>query len=577
MSSSSLSSAPGFVFKRANREAMQRLATSLRPLRQLGMMGSKPSRSASISSRFKSSAAVLEEPELGEFLDYMEKLKNYERVGVPLGAGTDTDDGFDLGRMRRLLQRLGNPHKQFKAVHIAGTKGKGSTAAFISNILREEGYSVGCYTSPHLLSIRERISVGRGGDPVSAGLLKKVFCEAKEIIDQSIEQEKGALSHFEVFTALAYLLFSEERVDIAVIEAGLGGARDATNVICSTELATSVITSIGEEHLAALGGSLESIAMAKSGIIKHGCPVVIGGPFESHIECIIRHKASLMKSMVISACDPGIQKTLKWLRMEEDGKPSQTCDIVIQLEDLQMFITVPNVNLHLLGAHQLQNAVTATCTALCLRDQGWVISEKSIRAGLEKTRLLGRSQFLTQMEVSSIGLSGTTILIDGAHTEASAKGLAEVIRTVQPDGVLGFLVAMASDKDHLAFARQLLSGRRPELILLTEVSIAGGRSRIALASTLKEAWTKALLESGADLVDVGIMDDEKAIEDHDSCSLITSDPNEVMLASCENASIVDSVKLADQLLKSRSRDQPALIVVTGSLHVVSSLLAALHH
>lgn len=113
--------------------------------------------------------------------------------------------------------------------------------------------------------------------------------------------------------------------------------------------------------------------------------------------------------------------------------------------------------------------------------------------------------------------------------------------------------------------------------MLTEVSIAGGRSRIALASTLKEAWTKALLESGADLVDVGIMDDEKAIEDHGSCSLITSDPNKIMLASCENASIVDSVKLADQLLKSRSRDQPALIVVTGSLHVVSSLLAALHH
>ncbi|RRT40138.1 hypothetical protein B296_00058702, partial [Ensete ventricosum] len=163
----------------------------------------------------------------------------------------------------------------------------------------------------------------------------------------------------------------------------------------------------------------------------------------------------------------------------------------------------------------------------------------------------------------------------------------EVIRMVQPDGVLAFLVAMASDKAHLAFAKQLLSGtvgsllkflcRRPELILLTEVSIAGGRSRIALASTLKDAWTRALLESGADFVDIGITDDEKAIDDHDSCSLITSDPNKVMLASCENASIVDSVKLADQLLKSRSRDQPALLVVTGSLHVVSSLLAALHH
>ncbi|RWW89997.1 hypothetical protein BHE74_00000904 [Ensete ventricosum] len=249
MSSSSLSPSPGFVFKRANREAMQRLVTSLRPLRHMGMMGSKPSRSTLISSRFKSCAAVLEETELGEFLDYMEKLKNYERVGVPQGAGTDTDDGFDLGRMRRLLQRLGNPHKQFKVCDALVSK------PILADLLPRKKTPF-----PHLLSIRERISVERSGDPVSAGLLKKVFCE--------------------VFTALAYLLFSEERVDIAVIEslptvqAGLGGARDATNVICSTELATSVITSIGEEHLAALGGSLESIAMAKSGIIKHGCPVV---------------------------------------------------------------------------------------------------------------------------------------------------------------------------------------------------------------------------------------------------------------------------------------------------------------
>ncbi|RZR90586.1 hypothetical protein BHM03_00018501 [Ensete ventricosum] len=215
----------------------------------MGMMGSKPSRSTLISSRFKSCAAVLEETELGEFLDYMEKLKNYERVGVPQGAGTDTDDGFDLGRMRRLLQRLGNPHKQFKVCDALVSK------PILADLLPRKKIPF-----PHLLSIRERISVERSGDPVSAGLLKKVFCE--------------------VFTALAYLLFSEERVDIAVIEslptvqAGLGGARDATNVICSTELATSVITSIGEEHLAALGGSLESIAMAKSGIIKHGCPVV---------------------------------------------------------------------------------------------------------------------------------------------------------------------------------------------------------------------------------------------------------------------------------------------------------------
>lgn len=208
-----------------------------------------------------------------ELMEYMDSLKNYEKVGVPKGAGTDSDDGFDLGRMRRLMERLGNPHSQFKAVHIAGTKGKGSTAAFLSNILRAEGYSVGCYSSPHIQTIRERISLGRFGEPVSAKALNCLFLQIKKILDQAMEHENGHISHFEIFTAMAFTLFARENVDIAVIEAGLGGARDATNIISSSGLAASVITTIGKEHLAALGGSLESIAMAKSGIIKHGCPV----------------------------------------------------------------------------------------------------------------------------------------------------------------------------------------------------------------------------------------------------------------------------------------------------------------
>jgi folylpolyglutamate synthase/dihydrofolate synthase len=141
--------------------------------------------------------------------------------------------------------------------------------------MREQGYNVGCYTSPHLLTIRERISVGQSGGPVSAELLRDLFGHAKEAIGQSIESEDGALTHFEVFTALSYLLFSQENVDIAIVEAGLGGARDATNVIQSTELAASVITTVGKEHLAALGGSLQSIAVAKSGIIKQERPVML--------------------------------------------------------------------------------------------------------------------------------------------------------------------------------------------------------------------------------------------------------------------------------------------------------------
>ncbi|KAK9292095.1 hypothetical protein L1049_020051 [Liquidambar formosana] len=276
----------------------------------------------------RSLSMFTEDPEMKDFLEYMENLKNYEKSGVPKGAGTDSDDGFDLGRMRRLMERLGNPQTKFKAVHIAGTKGKGSTAAFLSNILRAEGYSVGSYTSPHIQTIRERISLGTLGEPVSAKALNGLFHRIKKIVDQALEFENGCLSHFEVLTAMAFALFAQESVDIAVIEAGLGGARDATNIIGSSELALSVITTIGEEHLAALGGSLESIAVAKSGIIKHGRPLVLGGPFLPHIECILRDIASSMCSPIVSASDSANRSTIKGLS-RFNGKPCQSCDIVL--------------------------------------------------------------------------------------------------------------------------------------------------------------------------------------------------------------------------------------------------------
>ncbi|CAK9176968.1 unnamed protein product [Ilex paraguariensis] len=359
-------------------------------------------------------SGLSEDPELKEFTDYMDNLKNYEKSGVPKAAGTDSEDGFDLGRMRRLMELLGNPQSKFKAVHIAGTKGKGSTAAFLSNILRAEGYSVGCYTSPHIRTIRERISLGNLGEPVSAKALSCLFQRIKMILDQAVELEDGRLSHFEVFTATAFSLFAQENVDIAIIEAGLGGARDATNVISSSGLAAAVITTIGEEHLAALGGSLESIAMAKAGIIKHGRPLVLGGPFLPHIEHILRDKASAMCSPVVSASDPGNRSTIKDIS-ECRGKHCQSCDMVLKIErDFQLFIELFDVKLCMLGTHQLQNAATATCAALCLRDQGWRIADGSVRAGLENTILQGRTQILGSKEAEALGLPGATLLLDGA-------------------------------------------------------------------------------------------------------------------------------------------------------------------
>ncbi|CAM0948711.1 unnamed protein product [Alopecurus aequalis] len=509
-----------------------------------------------------------EEAQLGEFLEYMDRLRNYERSGVPRGAGTDSGDGFDLGRMRRLLRRLGDPHTHYPSVHIAGTKGKGSTAAFLSNIMREQGYRVGCYSSPHLLTIRERISVGEHGGPVSAELLSDLFLQAKEAIDESIESENGALTHF---------------------EAGLGGARDATNVIRNSELAASVITTIGKEHLAALGGSLQSITLAKSGIIKEGRPVVIGGPFSTEIEQILRDRAFLTQSPVISACDSGVKSITRCIGWDY-AKPYQSCDIAVKIsDDMTLSMELHDVKLQLLGDHQRQNAVTASCTALCLRQLGWEVSDASIRAGLEKTQLPGRSQFLTQGEALALGLDeAATILVDGAHTEGSAKALSNVIRTVEPDGPLALIIGMADDKEHLAFAAQLLSGRRPDVVLLTEARIAGGTARSMPASSLKDIWIGVAHDQGMEYVDIGVVTDVEAADRINrrlagpaARSLGSNKRTPLMLIGCGDGPFSGNLmKAASRLLQRRAGGGSAgapvgLVCVTGSLHMVSSVLQQL--
>ncbi|KAL4593917.1 hypothetical protein ACB092_M007000 [Castanea dentata] len=496
-------------------------------------------------------SAHSEEPELKELMEYMDSLKNYEKMGVPKGAGTDSDDGFDLGRMRRLMERLGNPQSQFKAVHIAGTKGKGSTAAFLSNILRAEGHSVGCYSSPHIQTIRERISLGRFGEPVSAKTLNCLFLQIKKILDQAIEHENGRISHF---------------------EAGLGGARDATNIISSSGLAASVITTIGEEHLAALGGSLESIAMAKSGIIKHGCPLVLGGPFLPHIECILRDKALSMSSPVVSASDAGNQSTIKGIS-RINGRPYQSCDLVMQIQrDFKLFLELLDVKLCMLGSHQLQNAATATCAALCLRNLGWRISDGSIRAGLERTFLLGRSQILTSKETESLGLHGTTVLLDGAHTKESANALVKTIEMTFGEAPLALVVAMASDKDHVGFAREFLSGGELEVVLLTEAAIAGGKSRTTSASLLRDCWIQASKELGIDIVHDDTTKSREVFNNLVVCSTSKLE-NGTILAT--ESSLMASLKATNQILRERTGNQSGIIVVTGSLHIVSMVLAAL--
>ncbi|XP_075495306.1 dihydrofolate synthetase isoform X2 [Primulina tabacum] len=504
------------------------------------------------------SAASLDSSEMKEFMEYMESFKNYEKSGVPKNAGTDSGDGFDLGRMRHLLQQLGNPQSKFKAFHVAGTKGKGSTATFLSCILRAEGYSVGCYT-------RERITLGKSGEPVSAKELNSHFQKIKKDLDIAVELEKGHLSHFEVLTAFAFSLFAEAKVQFAVIEVGLGGARDATNVITSSDLAVAIITNIGEEHLAALGGSLESIAVAKSGVIKYGRPLVLGGTFLPHIERMIIDRAMSSCSPVISVSDPGNRIMIKGLS-RECQMPRQLCDVVLQIKrDPCVFVELFDVKLRLLGSHQLQNAATATCAALCLRDQGWALSDASIRTGLEGAYLLGRAQFLTSKEAEVLGLPGATVLLDGAHTKDSAQALANVIKTTFPDARLVFVVAMANDKDHLGFATELISVGCLEAVVFTEVNIAGDKSRTASASLLKDYWIEASREMGIDFLCRG------TTKHGDQCTPSTQKWGRRPILFAEG-SLEDSMSFGHRILGAKSC---GMIIFTGSLHIVSAVLGRL--
>ena len=185
-------------------------------------------------------------------------------------------------RMHLLLEALGNPHRRFRSVHVAGTKGTGSTAALLASALREAGYRTGCYSSPHVVSMEERVRVD--DQEIELEELDALLAAAAPAAERL--RPRG-LSHFELLTAVAFEHFAAHGVEVAVVEAGLGGARDATNVFSAGDLAASVITPVGRDHLEALGGDLRGVAQAKAGVIKAGRPLVLAPQPEAEAESLI--------------------------------------------------------------------------------------------------------------------------------------------------------------------------------------------------------------------------------------------------------------------------------------------------
>ncbi|MBF2067962.1 MAG: bifunctional folylpolyglutamate synthase/dihydrofolate synthase [Calothrix sp. C42_A2020_038] len=341
-------------------------------------------------------------------------IKPFQRFGVNLG----------LERIHKLLFNLGNPHLQVPIIHVAGTNGKGSVCAYLSSVLTQAGYRTGRYTSPHLIDWTERISFNQ--EQISKQELCQLLLEVRNKIDPTEESP----TQFEVITAVAWLYFVQKKADIVIIEVGLGGRLDATNV-CPQPL-VSVITSISREHWQQLGPTVADIAREKAGIIKASCPVVVGQlPLDAK-EVVLARAAKLNCPVYIP--QPASQLDQGWAEYQSVfGSKS---------------IKYP---LALAGQIQRFNSALALATLEILQHQGWQISEEAITEGMAKTKWLGRMQW-TQWKNQE---KDYKLLVDGAHNPAAAIVLRDYIDSLSIKSV-SWVMGMLSTKEHDQVFKALL-------------------------------------------------------------------------------------------------------------------------
>ncbi len=368
-------------------------------------------------------------------------LQYYQDFGVYLG----------LERIHQLLEKLDNPHQQVPIIHVAGTNGKGSVCAYLSSVLTEAGYRVGRYTSPHLIDSTERICINQ--KPISRRelqqYLKRVIATTKNVTEIPTK--------FEKFTAAAWLYFAEQKTDIAVIETGLGGRLDATNV-CETPLA-SVITSISLEHWQILGPTVADIAGEKAGILKAKCPAVIGELPES-------------ARIVVEKRIQELDCPATWV------KPAIDLGQGFAEYQLNQNAVKIKYQLPLLGKIQLMNSAIAIATLQTLQNQGWQISPTAIENGIAKTQWPGRLQQTTW--------KNRNLLIDGAHNPAAAIALREYVdRLNNHPSPINWVIGILATKDCDDILKALLKkGDRLYLVPVPDQNSSSPAELAALAQII---------------------------------------------------------------------------------------------
>jgi len=361
-------------------------------------------------------------------LEYLYGLTNYE-----IKAQFDyAPRFFDLKRVARLLSEIGDPHRRFQSVHIAGTKGKGSTSAMLASMLRAAGYRTGLYTSPHLHSFRERIQVDDQLIPERDFVL--LADRLRPLADSDPE-----LTTFEVATTLAFDYFAQAGVEVAVVEVGLGGRLDATNVISPL---VSIVTKIGHDHMHILGNTLAEIAAEKAGIIKQGTPVVTA-PQESAALAVIQQVCSDRNA-------PLHQVGHEWQwRATNHSLEGQQFTVSRRNSNSSHDLTGPYRGLFvpLLGKHQLRNAAVAIAAADVLRNSGIQVDGSAVRAGLKLVVWPARFEVMGE---------DPYFVVDGAHNVDSARSLAETLRQYFPGLKPWVVLAILVDKDIPAILQQLV-------------------------------------------------------------------------------------------------------------------------
>ena len=318
-----------------------------------------------------------------------------------------------LSRTRELLAKMGNPEKKLRFVHIAGTNGKGSTAAMLAAILRQAGYVTGLYTSPYIIKFHERMQVN--GEMIS----DEELCAITEYIRPLAESMTESPTEFELVTCIAMEYFVRRGCQIVVMEVGMGGELDSTNVIAAPE--ASVICNIGLDHTEVLGDTLEKIASAKAGIIKPGCPAVIYRAAPS-VEAVFEEKCRAVGSELHKA--------------DFDAIRLHTHDLTGQVFDFGRFQAL---HLPLLGEHQLKNAAVVLTTADVLKTRGWAITDENIRQGLATVRWPGRFELLRKDPL---------FIVDGGHNPQCIEALVQNIRQYLAGRPLTVLTGVLADKDY---------------------------------------------------------------------------------------------------------------------------------